>query len=455
MKKSSLPATTFAGCLLLTGAAAFAAATNLPSPLGRPLAMADCLDLALQKNSAVLKSQADLEAVHGVIVQTRAIAQPKVRLVSEFSAVDGDSIETVPASGTTVNFGAEERWTAEVRITQSIYEGGRINSALRSARLTKQQSLLNHQTVIANTLLDVRVAYYGVLLAAQQIIVQEAAVNLRQSEVEDATRRFNAGTSKRFNVLRAEVEVANVKPRLIRARNAHRIGKNNLVNLLGFNLPKEVLEDVPLQLTGRLDADAYDIALPDAVARALANRTELAALRTGIGLREEAIISARSNYKPAVQLYAGYGGHSSQFVNDLEREVHGWSAGAQMSWNIFDGKLTAGKVRETTALRDKSKLETDDVARKIELEVRTAYSTFIEAREVLETQKKVQEQAEEALRQVNVLYQEGAMGGTQFDVLNAQTALTEARTTQIQALHDYDVARARLERAVGPAPAGK
>ena len=38
---------------------------------------------------------------------------------------------------------------------------------------------------------------------------------------------------------------------------------------------------------------------------------------------------------------------------------------------------------------------------------------------------------------------------TQLDVLSAQTALTEARTTQVQALHDYSVARARLERAVG------
>lgn len=454
MKQMPLTAT-IAAALFLTGASVVAATTNLPSPLGRPLAMADCLDLALQQNSAILKSKADLEATHGVIVQTRAIARPKVRLVSEFTAVDGDSIESLPTPGSPVSFGASERWSAEVRITQSIYEGGRINSALRTARLTKQQALLNHQTVIADTLLEVRVAYYAVLLAAQQIIVQEAAVNLRQAEVEDATRRFNAGTSKRFNVLRAEVEVANVKPRLIRARNSHRIAKNNLVNLLGFNLPKEVLEDVPLELTGRLDSDAYDVALPDAVARAIANRTELAALRIGTGLREESIISARSNYKPVVQLYAGYGARSSQFVADLEREVHGWSAGAQLSWNIFDGRLTDGKVQESTALRDKSKLETDDVARKIELEVRTAYSTFIEAREVLETQKKVQEQAEEALRQVNVLYKEGAVGGTQLDVLNAQTALTEARTTQIQALHDYDVARARLERAIGPAPAGK
>ena len=63
-----------------------------------------------------------------------------------------------------------------------------------------------------------------------------------------------------------------------------------------------------------------------------------------------------------MQIFAGYGAHSSQFVSDLEREVHGWIAGAQMSWNIFDGKLTDGKVQEATALRDKSKLEIDDTA---------------------------------------------------------------------------------------------
>ncbi len=71
----------------------------------------------------------------------------------------------------------------------------------------------------------------------------------------------------------------------------------------------------------------------------------------------------------------------------------------------------------------------------------------MEAREVLDSQKIVQEQAEEALRLATVRSQAGT--GTQLDVLNAQTALTEARTTQIQAMRDYTVARARLERATG------
>ena len=102
---------------------------------------------------------------------------------------------------------------------------------------------------------------------------------------------------------------------------------------------------------------------------------------------------------------------------------------------------------EAEALHEKAQEDLDDGGRRIEQEVRTAYSSFLEAREVLESQKKVQERAEEALRLATARYEAGT--STQLDVLNAQTALTEARTTQVQAAHDYIVARARLERAMG------
>jgi outer membrane protein TolC len=104
-------------------------------------------------------------------------------------------------------------------------------------------------------------------------------------------------------------------------------------------------------------------------------------------------------------------------------------------------------VAEAAALHRKSQEELADIGRRIELDVRTAFSNLIEAKEVLESQKKVQEQAEEALRLANARSEAGT--GTQLDVLNAQTALTIARSTQIEALHDYSVARAKLDRAMG------
>jgi outer membrane protein len=127
--------------------------------------------------------------------------------------------------------------------------------------------------------------------------------------------------------------------------------------------------------------------------------------------------------------------------------LHGWNGGAQMSWDIFDGLLTHGKVIQAKAQYEHSKNDLVDESRQIELQVRTDYSQFIEAKEVLDSQKTVQAEAEEALREANARQQAGT--GTQLDVLDAETALTQARTTQVQALHDYDVARANLQRAIG------
>ncbi len=422
--------------------------TNVPGWISEPLSLAEAVNLALKQNGAILRGKADLEATYGIVVQTRAVALPNVRLTGNFTANDPNAVETFPSIGGpfTVNT-PDQNWSSNIRILQSIYEGGRINSALRAARLTKEQALLQYQTTIADALLEVHVAYYDVLLAAQLITVQEASVNLLSKELSDTQNRFEAGTVPRFNVLRAEVEVANARPRLIRARNALRIAKNNLVSLMGYHVPQNVGEDIPLQLTGQLQAEPYEVQLPVALMRALEKRPELGVLRKAEGLRKEGIVNAKSGYKPSVQVFAGYGFRNSNFSDDLTREVHGWNTGVQLSWDIFDGYRTKGRVLEARALYERAQVDLDDTSRRIEQEVRTAYSTFIEAKEVLESQKKVQEQAEEALRLAVARNEAGT--GTQLDVLSAQTALTEARATQVQALRDYSVARIRLERAIG------
>lgn len=413
----------------------------------QPLSLAEAVDLGLRQNPALQRVRKDVEAAEGVVLQTRAIVMPKLGVTGNYGALEDSGVDRPLTTIPGFSFGTDQNWRAQIQVVQSIYEGGRMASALRVARLTRERSMLNYQTAVADTVLLVQVGYYDALLAEQQITVQEASVELLTRELADTTRRYDAGTLPRFNVLRAEVELANARPKLIRARNSFRIAKNNLANLLGFDVPHEALEDIPLQLSGKLEAEPYDVEMPRAIALALERRTELGALRKEDALRQEDIINARAGYLPSLQAYAGYDWHNSMFSTDLTRDVHGWMAGVQLKWDVFDGLLTRGQVQQARALRERSSIELDDTARRIELEVRTAFSNFIEAREVLESQKKVLEAAEEALRLARARYEAGT--GTQLDVLSAQTALTEARTTQIQALHDYAAARARLERAVG------
>jgi outer membrane protein len=449
MKRKPFLAPLFLAFLAALSACAQTNQTGAADILSHPLSRADAVQIALRQNTAILKGNANLRASYGIEVQLRAIALPQFSAGGGYNYLEPSLVESFPLPAPYNSYVQipNQNWNADVKVQQSIYAGGRITSAFRSAKLTREQALLNYQTTLADTLLAVRVAYDDVLVAAQQMAVHESSVQLLTQELEDVRKRFDAGTVPQFDVLRAQVELGNERPRLIQAKNDFRIGKDNLLNLLAVRLPKTIWDDVPLHLSDTLEAKPYEIDLPSALARALERRPELAALRKAEALRREDLINAKSGYKPNAQIYGGYQWQTLPYENNLSLDLAGWTAGAQLSWSIFDGQLTRGKVMEAKARHEQAQLDVDESGRQIELDVRTAYSNFIEAREVLDSQKLVQEQAQEALRLAEARHKAGT--GTQLDVLSAQTALTQARTTEVQALHDYAVARARLQRALG------
>ena len=429
-----------AALILLAAQFGSAADTNW---LTRPLSLADALNTALTQNAAILKAKNDLEAAQGLVIQTRAVALPHITATGQYKATDPAAVENNPFFSQ-----PQQNWNAGIQIVQNIYMGGKMLASIKAADATKKQSLAVYQTAVSDALLNVRLAYYDVLLAAQQVVVRAASVKLLEKELADQRHRLDAGMVPKFNVLRAEVAVANERPFSIQARNNYRLAKNNLANLLGYNLPREIWEDIPLNLTDGFDTAPLEVNLPAAIQQALERRTELAALRKTVDLQKLNIVDARSGYQPTISLFAGYDWFNARFVQPvtLDHDIHGWNAGAELSWNIFDGAATYGKVKQAKALYAKSQTDLADQSRQVELGVRSAYSDFLQARETLESQGKVQESADEALREAKARTEAGT--GTQLEVLDAETALTQSRTTQIQAQHDYAAARAKFERAV-------
>ena len=438
-------------CATARGAEA-AAPAGSPHPsaaqagwLSQPISLDDAIRIALAQNGDILKAQHELEVAHGVSLQTRAVVLPRIRGSAGYEHTQ--AVERDPYSQQQAFQPLRNNWTGGIRLQQNIYEGGRLAASWRAAKLVKEQAYQDYLTVIGDTILEVRTAYYDVLLAEQQIAVQEASVRLLSEELGNTRKRSDAGAVPRFDVLRGEVQVANARPRLIRAQNNFRTAKNRLATALGHNIPTTVLEDIPLVLTSKLDPVPYEIALPQALELARVRRPELHSLRTEIDLQHERVKIAQSGYLPALGVYAGYKAYNSEFSGNFYKDVSGPIAGVEMNWDIFDGLATRGRVVEARAREAKSTVNLADQTRRVEQQVRTFYSSFIEAREVLKSQEKNVERAEEAIRLASSRYDAGS--GTQLDVLDAQTSLTEARTTQIDATRNYLVARARVERAIG------
>ena len=145
--RSAIPTILVSFALLLAaagGQAGSAGATNLPAWMTRPLSLSDCLNAALEQSAEVLKGKRDLEANHGLSVQTRAVVIPKLVATGAYSLVEDSSVDRLtiaPGPETSGGFPlidpGDQSWSAGIRLVQSIYEGGRMASSLRTARLMR------------------------------------------------------------------------------------------------------------------------------------------------------------------------------------------------------------------------------------------------------------------------------------------------------------------------------
>ena len=423
--------------LLFTGLTlAASAASDLP-PLPRPLTLDVALDYAVAHSPTLLRTREQIREQEGVLVTARASRLPTVSANGSAARIDDHRLESPLYD--------DRSWSVDVTASQVLYAGGGLQAQERAQRAQLEAARLAFNAALSDTLLGVRQQFYGVLLAREVIAVREEALQVLESELTYARSRRDAGTGSDFDLLRAEVAVANARPGLIRARNALKIAQEQLLTTLGAaSTPSGDLD-----VQGSLVVPAREIALADAVAAARAHRPELLQQERLVQAADQGVIGARSGYQPTVSAVGGYAWTSPSLIT-TSGNLHGWSAGVQASWNIFDSKATAGKVTQARSRAQQSRLALEERQLAVELEVRTAHASLVEASEVLHASEQVVTQARESLRLSQTRYQAGL--STQLDVLSAQSSLTEARSNLAQAQHDYAVALASLQRATA-APA--
>jgi outer membrane protein TolC len=336
-------------------------------------------------------------------------------------------------------------------VTQALYAGGSISSSIAAQKYRREAAILELRSVINNSLFAVRSKYYAVLLAKKKITVAEQSLNLFEEQYKTVRDRYNAGTISKFDLLRAQVSVANGKPPLITARNDFRLAIEELRQVLGFTtLNTGNVARIP-EILGELTYEPTEIELATAIESARANRPELQQLFKLEKAADENVSVAKGNYLPNLGLGAGYQVRKTLATNNIDQTRQGWSAGVQGNWAIFDGNATRGRVAQARSALSQTKLTTAEQQLAIDVEVRRSHSTLLEAAELVTASKAVVEQADESVRLAKARFDAGT--ATQLDVLQTQVALTEAKTNEVEALYNHTVALASLRKAMGVADA--
>src|SRR5437667_2938207 len=441
---------------------------------------------ALQRNPALLNAEQEIKRTKGVIIQVRAQALPHITANGNYEWLDphlqGARIFGTTTTGTSTTPGtttggaslvespasqvrdiqtpladpsptpitnvqaSDVSYTISVLGKQLIFNGTTFPQ-IRGTFFQRDSAYFAFRNILDQLLATVKTQFYQIVVNSELIKVQEQSVHLLESQLKDQQNRFEAVTVPRFNVLQAEVALYNQIPQLILAQNNYRIAKIILAKTLGLDFQPRRGENPPLEVVGEMPYIPRTINLADAIELGKERRPFLKQARANVLNQLQQVRATAGQWLPTITTTGGGEWISSPTNSSWHDISKGWLAEVQGSLPIWDSGEIAGQVIQQRALLSEAKITYDDDVRQVELEIQQAYSNLQQNRELIQSQEKNVELADEALRLAKARLDAGA--GVQLDVLNAQVQLLTAQSTRLQALFGYNSSLAEFDRATG------
>jgi len=414
-----------------------------PDPGPRILTLDGALAIASAKNLDIKKAEEYRAWLHAKYVEERAAAFPHLDLTANalrnYDASQQDFFKDVPEEFRALIAFQQDVKSAQVTLKQPLFTWGQVGAAIRGAKwaiATGEDQLRQFQQAVRRS---VTAAFYDVLLAKRFAAIADETVAQRQRHLDEAKKRYTLGTTTDYDVLAAEVALANARPDAISAANLVRTARERLRFLLA--------EEGEVDATGSLEVElaptpTYEEVLSDA----LMHRPELAGIdHTRRGQLELVKIYGAGD-RPRLDLQASYGITNIDILDSSSRGKT-WSAGLFLSFPFFDGLKTRAQVAQA-----KSDLRTTELAEaqlrdSIALEVRIAVDGAVEAAEIVRSLSGTVAQAEKLLTMAEKGYEFGVK--TRLEVDDAQVNLRSARANLARAQRDFLVALVNVRWAAG------
>jgi outer membrane protein TolC len=320
-----------------------------------------------------------------------------------------------------------------------LYDAGQTSRRIRDARLQTQGAQQGFQRTQQEVIFNTANAFLNQLLARETMRVAQAAVEAATADLTRAQSRQEQGLTVPSDVLSTQVQLAQAKEDLIRARNAVAVAQAGLNVIMGSP------EDASHEIQGELkEVDFESGTLSERQEKALMARPDYQQAKIGKDRASNGVGAARAEFLPKVNLFSSWEVDSQTFA---ARAGNNWAAGATLNFNIFDGGATRARLAESRARERQAEALQQQMASAVRLQVREAFLNLNAARQRVEVSRGSASQAQESLRILQNRYETGL--ATITDLLQAESMHTAAERSFLNAVFDYRIAFAALELATG------
>lgn len=409
------------------------------------LNLEQALDIAVSKNPTIqvagqeieLKKAQRREAIGGLI--------PEVSLQGSYSRAIKKQKMAMEFGGesTTIEVGRDNTYNGGLVINFPIFAPAlykSINMSKADLELAVEKARASEIDLIN----EVTKAYYQVLLTQDSYEVLLKSYNQAKANFDVVEAKYKQGSVSEYDKIRAEVQVRNIKPSVVSAKNGVNLAKLQLKVLMGISSEYDVaitdnLSHYEATMYGEiLDRSAFD----------LSNNSDLMQLDLNTKILSENVKLQRTNYLP--QLSASFN-YTYLSMNDDFRIAHyRWfpssSIAVNLSIPLFKASSYAKSKQAKVQLQQMAYTRTD-IERKVDMQVQSYLDNMSASSEQVMSNKEGILQAQKGRDIAQKRYEVGK--GTILELNDSEVALTEASLTYNQSIYDYLVAKAELDKVLG------
>ncbi|MEO8665482.1 MAG: TolC family protein [Ignavibacteria bacterium] len=402
----------------------------------------EAIALSLKNNSAIVTAylnQMQTEEQVSEVYSENLI--PSLKLNSRFTRTFKSQVFYI--AGQQIQVGSDNGLTNTIDLTQSLpILGTPIFSGIRIAEYFNEVQVENINLAENDVKADVKKNYYTVLLAKSVVEVNRLTLENAQENFNVVDARYRNGAATEFDYLRAKVRVDNSLPDLSKSERNFDISRKALINAIGL---KDVQD---IEVTGELTYDSTEVwgNTNEMINKISENYVTLRQLRITKKINEELLNVSKANYLPKISVFGQYvlgsGENDGRPISDY-RFYNTANAGLALSWdlNLFRNSF---KVNQSEIQIKKSNEEIADTKQKLKLLSQSAIIVLEDAKERIISQVKTVSLAERSVELANASYRAGVIN--LIDVQAAELSLSQTRLAYLQAIYDYQTAKAELER---------
>ncbi|WP_341525793.1 TolC family protein [Nostoc sp. UHCC 0302] len=396
-----------------------------------PITLAQALELAKRNNRDLQVTILQLERSRSSLREAQAALFPNLNLNSSVTN-SGNGFRSRPSQPTT-------SFNGSAQLDYNLYTSGNREASIRAAEEQVRVQEFTVETQAQTINLNTTTQYYDLQQADEQVRINQSAVENAQASLRDTQARLQAGVGTRFDVLQAQVNLANAQQQLNNAFSQQAIARRQLATLLSLPQSVNITAADPVQLAG-----LWQQTVEESIIQAFQNRPELQQFLAQRNISEQQRRQALSQLGPQISLSGNY--NLLDQYNDGVSVTDGYSIGLQASLNVFDGG--AARARADQSRADIAIAETQFATQRdqIRFDVEQFYSQLQSNLNNVQTSSVALNQAREALNLARLRFQAGV--GTQTEVIDAENALTQAEGNRVSAILDYNRALANLQRSV-------